>query len=418
MRTVKRNPFLAGLATILGGVLLVTSVASAELGSDKSGAILVFPKLVADDGMAAASTNPKDTIIQITNTSPHQISVRCFLVNANSHCSNAVSSSNVVCRDDTDCDTGGHCVPGWKETDFRFHLTGRQPIVWKLSEGLSSFPLNGLTTVGPVDNDPTLPAPLQGQPAFNVDSSIPPAPENPFIGELKCVQVDVATEQPTQGTDSDNNFVGDLAGTATIIEDLTKDDSLDARSYNAIGIQATPDAAGGDNTLVLGQEYDGCPNILILDHFFDDATEPVSNEQVRTQLTLVPCSEDFLTQQTTTTVVQYLVFNEFEQRFSTSNSVTCFSSIPLSDIASRPGLSDDAQSIFNVGVQGTLTGQTRIRPVDSGSQTHGDGLLGIAEEFHGSASSPLDCTNTACRSAAFNIHQTGIRSTPDIILLP
>ena len=58
---------------------------------------------------------------------------------------------------------------------------------------------------------------------------------------------------------------------------------------------------------------------------------------VRTHLTLVPCSEDFNLQAPITTAVQYLVFNEFEQRFSTSRSVRCFSEIVLSDIDTRPG---------------------------------------------------------------------------------
>ena len=81
MRTVKRNPFLAGMMIVLGGVLLA-GVASAELGSDKSGAIVVYPQLLADSAIG------QDTVIQLSNTSENQIGVRCFLVNANSHCSN------------------------------------------------------------------------------------------------------------------------------------------------------------------------------------------------------------------------------------------------------------------------------------------------------------------------------------------
>jgi len=105
---------------------------------------------------------------------------------------------------------------------------------------LAVFPLDGIIHVGPVDNDPNLPAPLQGQPAVNIDSKIPPAPEDPFLGELKCVQVDLASEEPSPGTESVNNFSGDLAGVATIITRNGGD--VDARSYNAIGIQAIADA--------------------------------------------------------------------------------------------------------------------------------------------------------------------------------
>ncbi|HVN87093.1 MAG TPA: hypothetical protein VMW17_19860 [Candidatus Binatia bacterium] len=424
MRTVKRNPFLAGAAAILGGLLLVTNIASAELGSDKSAAIIIFPQLVSDTRMGTAT--PVDTLIQVQNTSSHQIAARCFLVNANSHCSNAgFMGVPLVCDIDSDCNpgavTGGHCIAGWQETDFRFQLTPHQPISWVLSEGMSVFPIDGLIKIGPVDPDTGLPASNNQEP-FGT-SSIPPAPEQPFRGELKCVQVDpttltpdTGTEIPDDGTNTVNNKVGDLAGVATIVEPKATD--LDARAYNAIGLQATPNAAGGDNTLVLGgsdpdaAEYDGCPGVLLLDHFFDGATDPVSGATITTKLTLVPCSENFLTQQTGKTTIQYLVYNEFEQRFSTSNSANCYKNSTLSDIASRPGPDDDATSIFNVNVQGTLSGQTRIRPVDSGVAGRGDGLLGVAEEYF--------ANNGKTRSDAFNISKPNIsgRAVPDIIVLP
>ncbi|MBI4517220.1 MAG: hypothetical protein HY699_15550 [Deltaproteobacteria bacterium] len=422
MRMVKRNPFLAGVAAILGGVLLVGTASAAEIGSDKAAAIVVFPKLVANAGAGI------DTAIQVSNTSPHQIAARCFLVNANSHCANAGATDGagftapLVCTSDDDCNgggvTGGKCVPGWMERDFSFRLTARQPIWWLLSTGLPKLPLDGLLKVGPVDNDPSLPDELRGQPATNA-GRIPPAPEDPFIGELKCIQVNVGpvldptSEEPTQGTDPDNNYGGDLKGEATIIE-VGGGGGLDARAYNAIGIQSWQDVNNGDDILVLGSdpaagaEYAGCPSILILDHFFDDAADPVTAAPIRTTLTMVPCSEDFYTQSGgyVSTVAQMLIYNEFEQRFSTSRSVRCFDTIGLSDIASAPGPADDARSIFNVAVQGTLTGQTRIRAVDGNNPNRGDGLLALAEETH-----------NGVRSAAVNVHFSGTRSRNDVMVL-
>src|SRR6185369_13714920 len=61
--------------------------------------------------------------------------------------------------------------------------------------------------------------------------------------------------------------------------------------------------------------------------------------------------------------VQFLIYNEFEQRFSTSTKVDCYLETPLSDIDTRPGPEGDPFSIFNVGVQGTLTGMSRLRSV-------------------------------------------------------
>src|SRR5262249_61809841 len=122
--------------------------------------------------------------------------------------------------------------------------------------------------------------------------------------------------------------------------------SIDSEGYNAIGIQAIAEANDGNNTLCLGSggdgdavcpvaEYNFCPGYLVMNHFFDDATDPTTGDRIRTALTLVPCSEDFNFQAPITTVVQFLVYNEFEQRFSTSRSVTCFLEILLSDIG-RP----------------------------------------------------------------------------------
>lgn len=394
MRTVKWNPFLSGVGVVLGGMLLWAGAARADITTTNAAAIVVFPKLVLD----TTAGRQVDTVIQLTNTAPNPVNVRCFYVNANGHCSN---QPTVVCDPTapasvtaTVCGNPfGFCQPGWVETDFAFRLTAKQPIVWTLKAGLPELPLDELSAAGPgIDNQ------------FN-SGSIPSAPEDPMIGELKCIEVD-DSEQPT-----DRN---DLKGEATIEEVSNIEDNggseVDIDGYNAIGIQAIAGANNGDNTLVIGQEYNACPAVLIMDHFFDDAEEPADGDIVRTDLTLVPCSEDFNFQFPVTTVVQFLVFNEFEQRFSTSRSVTCLTELGLSDIDTRPGDADDGASIFNVAVEGTLTGQTLIRGVANANTALGHGLLGVAEEFHDS--------DSRVRSAAFNLHQRGVRTAPDIVLLP
>jgi hypothetical protein len=203
--------------------------------------------------------------------------------------------------------------------------------------------------------------------------------------------------------------------------------TVDARGYNAVGIQAIPGAVDPDNTLRLGEEYNGCPSYLILDHFFDDAVEPINGSYVKTHLTLVPCSQNFELQTTFDTTVQLLVYNEFEQRFSASQNLNCFKEYELCALGTgrdRPFTGPDSvdpayescqRSVFSAFVSGTLTGQTRIRSVDDGSEDHGNGLIGVAEEFHrGDENSLGDVTSTA----AFNIHQSGTRETPDIIQMP
>lgn len=412
MRTVMRKPFLFGALTALGGVFLWAGVATADVTSDRAAAILVFPKLIsssADDNVLSAREEVIDTTIQLTNTSDQEVFLRCFYVNANSHCSN---DETMVCNANSDCGgsgPGGTCDPGWLEIDFEITLTPYQPVVWNLSDGLTNLPCSDT------------PCNVAGT-NYSNSGSIPPANEDPFMGELKCVQV---------GPNNEPVDRNDVKGEATIVtlrpNPVGSQRSVDARGYNAVGIQAIPDAVDADNTLRLGEEYNGCPSYLILDHFFDDAVEPINGSYVKTHLTLVPCSQNFELQSTFDTTVQLLVYNEFEQRFSASQNLNCFKEYELCALGTgrdRPFTGPDAvdpayescqRSVFSAFVSGTLTGQTRIRGVDDGSEEHGNGLIGVAEEFHRRNADTLrDVTSTA----AFNIHQSGTRESADIIQMP
>jgi len=384
----------AGWTMAVATALVISGAhaARADVSSDKPAAIVVYPKVVVE------TTGYTDTVIRLTNTSTSPINVHCFYVDANSHC----SGSNSICSDGGDCSPGEACVPGWVETDFHLILTPQQPIQWEASEGLpgSGAPLP--IPFGVCQRNPFIRCasdegcnPFPGGPCTpsNAGSRIPPVSEVPFVGELKCIAVD------GNGTPVARN---DLKGEA-LLETATAA-AFDVASYNAIGIQATGATPAAPNVLQLGGDgapYNGCPSVLILNHFFDDADDPITGNTVSTDLTLVPCSEDFLRQIPGVAVVQYLVFNEFEQRFSTSNTVRCFSEVQLCNI----GNGQCNRSIFNVGVAGTLTGQTRMSPnaIQPGLPS---GLLGVAIERHG------------LQSAAFNLHFQGVAATPDIITLP
>ena len=111
------------------------------------------------------------------------------------------------------------------------------------------------------------------------------------------------------------------------------------------------------------------------------------DKSIFTLLTLVPCTENFLTQTPARVTAQYLVFNEFEQRFSTSAPVDCF----FLNLLSLIDTTDPERSIFSAFVSGTLTGQTRIRAVNGG-------LIGVAVEAHGIG-----------HTDAFNLHVQGER---------
>jgi hypothetical protein len=414
-RLVRSVSWRRGLACAVALVFVVGAHgARADVASDQPAAILVFPKIVVDTSTPPQTPRGRvDTLVRISNTSTTRaVSAHCFWVNVNGHCKN---SQGTICNPrlfaaNSPCGPNGYCEPGWQETDFDITMTAGQPIAWLASRGEA-----------PCDSQDTSGLPCLPLPA-NQGSRIPGVSEDPFIGELKCIEVD------KNGVPVASN---DLKGEAEIVE--SNAGQIDVEGYNAIGIPATG-SNNGDYTLVLGgpnAEYSSCPNILILDHFFDGANDPISGDSLTTELTLVPCSEDFQHQSVIKITVQFLVFNEFEQRLSTSRPVTCFDDVKISNIDTR----SSANSIFNAAVMGTLTGQTRIRGVpDSNAQCTAAGtpfacctgsgtgtcngtatnslgannaLLGIAEEFRDGGG-----------SAAFNLHFNGTRPTSDFIYLP
>ena len=198
---------------------------------------------------------------------------------------------------------------------------------------------------------------------------------------------------------------------------------MDSRGYSAIRVQTVvndgstqSEPAPGDKVMCLGgstaagsdcptAEYAACPSVLVLDSPFDQVNP--GPYQFHTDLTLVPCSETLANgvPQTTTTA-QFLVFNEFEQRFSTSTVVNCFKETALSSIDSPR---DPRYSIFSVNVQGTLVGQTRIRGVSGTETDTGHGLLGIAEQVL-NRTSPL-----GQYSSAYQLSYVGQNAQPDIV---
>jgi hypothetical protein len=159
----------------------------------------------------------------------------------------------------------------------------------------------------------------------------------------------------------------------------------------------------------------------------EDCTSPVFQTRVTSDLTLVPCTQDFENQRSelSKTTAQFLVFNEFEERFSTSTQIECFKEVRLSNIETPM----NERSIWSAGTAGTLTGQTRIRGTEGSGVVPGGeagySLLGVVEEFRCGGPKyqfPLcgwvDDPEQLVSTSAKNLHIQGRRPQPDFIYLP
>jgi len=420
-----RVAFRGALAGLVAGVALIGAVpaARAVTTADKPASILVWPRIKVDTLGRFNNGIPVDTLLQLTNTSSLQKQAYCFYVNANSHCLN---NPSLVCETPADCPVNGGfspCVPGWSEIDFVINVTQNQPLGWYAADGLQrgDFPLEGpgLCTTPPGrpctrDADCGFPNGRCQLGQTNLGSGIPPVPEDPFIGSLKCIQFDASTNPPVPDQSASRNaFVGH--GTILTGPTLPEQGAPDAAKYNAVGIKATGTAVAGDVLNIGGpvatRNYDPCANTLILDHLFDFAVDPVQvggapPNQVLSNLSLVPCGDDFLTQTPGRVTAQFLIFNEYEQRFSTSRLVDCYFDSQLSLIDTR----NPTRSIFSAFVSGTIAGQTRIRGV--GTAPTGRGLTGVAV---------LQTDQPTGPSAGYSLQQQGNpgdTAAPDVITLP
>ena len=353
---VKWNAFLSGLcasALVLG---VVAGGVHADVTIEKGASILVFPKVRVN--------STTDTIIQIANTGNSPVSAHCFYVDA--------TLSDI--RTGAPCSLPtAFCVANWQETDFNIFLTKQQPTHWLVSSGRSDDPSDGFWEDG-----------------SGLDPGRVP-PEDPFEGELKCIEVGP----------SDDPIIGNhLKGEATI-KTTDGDNVGDVSKYNAIGIVGNPNILPSSPLLLDQNVYNACPAQLIVNHAATFSSDPVADEadadssSVSTELTLVPCSEDFEHQLPTSTTVQFVVYNEFEERFSASTTVSCYLSTELTNIDSAQ---TPTRSIFSTQVLGTDVASTVITPI-----ANNGAVIGVAER---TVSVTNDATTRSAR-AAYNIHGIG-----------
>lgn len=366
MGVSKRNPWLSGLGVLLAVVVAYAGLARADVTSDTPGSIVIFPKVIAD--------GTRDTLIQLTNTSNSPASAHCWYFDATNNC---------------------------QPHNFSVDLTPQQPVFWRASAGRHAG---------------------DGSPGIFL-GSVPPLLN--FQGELKCVQVD-ASDTPVMG----NSLKGEAlleavtAGGAAAVGQVSE--------YNAIAVQAkanpAPICVGGPNagkscsglsdccdvTGACGScniqlnldnvTYNACPQDLVVTHYSDEASDLYTGATVKSEITLVPCTEDIENDRPTSpasipVIAQFRVVDEAEDAaLSGSIPFTCWLNVSLDD--SRLG------GIYDHMVVGTIV-KTRIPTLAGANQ----GLIGVLEEFHTLGAA-------AAGTAATNLHGVGARRAGDVITLP
>ncbi len=334
----------------------------AQVTIDRPASILFFPKVIANGS--------RDTIIHIANDSGSTTFVRCVYLNA------ALTFPGLPPDPIQN-------PPLWTDIDFSLMLTGEQPSVWVASLG------RAVTT--------DMPCNLSADPSCygsGFDPGEIPALPGGFVGELMCVEADIAGS-PVSGNH--------LLGTATV-KDISSGDISRYRAIGSVGNENND----GDDTLCLGgvpteecpngPEYSGCPQSWLVDVRSEGApVAGVAGSALGTQLTVSPCTRNLNTQTPETVTVQYIVTNEFEQTFSAASQTTCWSNETLTEINS---------SVFDFVVLGSPTARSAIRSTNSSA-----GVVLLAEEF-------VDVSSASIRAgAAVNAHADGERSVGDLITL-
>jgi len=194
------------------------------------------------------------------------------------------------------------------EVGFIVTMTPYQPLSWLASEGLS---------------DPTSGA--AAPPFFGT-------------GQLRCAVIPPRPEL---------DFHNTIQGRITV---FTSDG--ETVSYGAVAFRRL--SAGDFDGLVSldGITYEQCPDRL---HFDALADTPSATSD----LILAPCTLNLQTQVPATVTVQFLIINEFEQTFSTSMGVTCFSRRTFNTITDslvRSTIGTDTLHMVVRGSNGALIG--------------------------------------------------------------
>ena len=352
MRGLKRNPWLFGLGVLLAVLVVYGGHARADVTTDQSGSIIIFPRVVAD--------GVRDTIIQIANTDNMQTNAHCVYINSVGTCS---ITTALTCDVDGDCPSDGPspevCVHQCAETNFDIFLTGQQPTFWQVGTGRPNFDFS---------------------PGFS-PGLVQPVPP-PFVGELKCIQTDVSGAPIARnslkgeailfglgqgfGVLSEYNAVGIRAnGGAGGVLQLTGESVCVGGTNDANPCSTAVDCPGGTCTSVT-TGYNACPAALYMNHSAEGATDSLTGTVSHTDLTLVPCTELLEQQVPTHADASFRITDDMERSVSCTIPFDCALNIPLGKTQIPYGCN------FAAAALGSDTLKTRIRPADGSICYTGD----------------------------------------------
>ena len=293
----------AWVATVLAAMAVCTLTgksAHAVATTTRPGSILIFPKVVCQDG--------RETVIQVTNTGNMPNDLRCFYLN------------------------GETCA----ETNFELSLTRQQPTAWQVCAG---------RPVSPTDTQPGLDPGL-----------IPPLPAD-YAGALVCAEVDPSSgDRPV--------IRNQLKGEATIVDGTGGRTSGAVGKYNAIAVPgasgngdetlkldeteyaACPAALqvnfrrdGTDGTI---EEFgngglctDGAPCNSDVDcGNFTPCTTGLS--RIATRVTVVPCNLDFDSLTRPQVALNFDGADENESVISGGRRFSCWDSFSINGVLESP----------------------------------------------------------------------------------
>jgi hypothetical protein len=329
--------------------------AHAVATTTRPGSILIFPKVVCQDG--------RDTVLQVTNTGNMPNDFRCFYLN------------------------GETCA----ETNFELTLTRQQPTAWQACAGRRVSPTDPQRGLDP-GLIPALPRDYAGAlVCAEVDSGDKPIIRNQLKGEATIVD---GTAGPTAAAVGKYNAVA-VAGVSGNADDTLK---LDENEYVAcpISSQVNFRREGTDGTVEEFGNGGLCANGVPCNSDNDcGAATPCTTGQSRvtTRVTVVPCNLDFEALTRPDVSLNFEGFDVDESVISGGRRFSCWDSFLINDVVTPPTTAAGSPPFATVTMTGVDPNSVEAEPAPMP-------VVGVVETFVSDSAGKV-------ASSLTNLHMVG-----------